>query len=234
MSLRWAYTIHPNLGWFQDFADDLSTGDIVILQDLEDDRPTAFAWSSPHLNELDKPADVADRAAALKALFDGSLFLSRKDYIPIEFDSLVSLNDDASVRVGTGSPLVAPFSANLPAAQGAKNFVSTSIALARRDSTVANILGFLGVNGPTWITLYGLGDFLKHARADVAELAGVSASKIALFERTANNFAAIGPFARHGDLGWQPPRNPMSLEQARTIILLAVRNFVDKRAAGRP
>jgi hypothetical protein len=64
----------------------------------------------------------------------------------------------------------------------------------------------------------------------VAKAADVSEKEVERFRHTANNPAAIGPFARHGEQGRQPPRIPMTLQDARNLILPAVGKFLDERA----
>ena len=95
------------------------------------------------------------------------------------------------------------------------------------------MLLFLGVNSPTWIALYALKDFIVKAGWDeeqTAAAAQVTAADIVRFRATANNFAAIGPLARHGELGWKPPSNPMKHEEATKLILNCVRAFFSSRA----
>lgn len=104
--------------------------------------------------------------------------------------------------------------------------------LARFDSPSRALLQFLGFNGPTWITLYGLLDFMKNAGmsdADVANAAGSSVTQLKKFTGTANNFTVLGPFCRHGPKGWIPPANPMTLEDAAKLILPAAKRHLKNR-----
>lgn len=104
--------------------------------------------------------------------------------------------------------------------------------LAREDEVARGMLQFMGANGCTWITLYGLLDFMRTGGMKVAQIAGVTGSTeadIKRFTHTANNFAAIGPLCRHGELGRQPPTVPMRLHEAATLLLPAVRVFLRDR-----
>ena len=114
-----------------------------------------------------------------------------------------------------------------------RHLVSTSLFLAHFDETVKHMLVFLGVNGPTWISLYAIKDFIVKAgwnEKRMAEGACVEESEIKRFRQTANNFEAIGPFARHGEKGWRPPCDPMTLEEAQVIICNCVEAFFKERA----
>jgi len=105
--------------------------------------------------------------------------------------------------------------------------------MSRTDELTRGMLRFLGVNGPTWITLYALKDFMKRGGMDEPKLAlaaGVSLDEVKRFRHTANNPASIGPFARHGPQGHKPPAVPMTLPEAKRIILTAAGKFLDQRA----
>ncbi len=107
------------------------------------------------------------------------------------------------------------------------------IFMARNDALTLDMLRFLGVNGPTWITLYALKDYMNSGGWDevkVAAAAGVTVKEVERFRHTANNPAAIGPFARHGNQGHKAPAKPMTLGEARMIILTAGGKFLDERA----
>jgi len=234
--LRWSFLLTPNASWFESFAMQLSGPDISILMDHEDDKPTAFAWSSRHLSDLATPEEVKDRATALKALFDGAMYVYMPGkYRPLQLGELYDLDEDRRLGyLGEGDPLVAPFSPTSiawryrPSVSPMEHPVSRWIFLARHIDVAKHLLQFLGVNGITWISLYAALDFLKSNKADAAALAKASQAQMKRFTHTANNFSAIGPFARHGDLGQEPPQNPMSLDEASKLVLAAVRGYLEQ------
>lgn len=241
--LKWAFLINPAYSWFESFVDQISSPDLVFIVDTEDDKPNAYALSSPHFNELTATTDVVRRAVSLKAVLDGAFYLNRgKDFFPFKLLQLVHLDDSCryEFRENGYEVIAAPFSAN------SSNWISTwrsprtpfntfeaaMLFLAREDESSRGLLQFLGLQGCTWISLYALLDFLKTGGLsinEIAVLANTSEAEIRRFTHTANNFSAIGPLCRHGDLGQQPPKNPMRLTEAAEILLPATRKHLLQR-----
>ncbi len=249
---KWKLLINPGYSWFRSFAEDFSSPDLCFLEDVEDDRPPVFWLTSRHLAELTEPEDVYDRAYALKVILDGALHLGVGSlfgrYHPFDLQELWSLSPDGRPErphsAGGEEPnfMAQPFSSNwrtwIPEWRDFESpfnrFESAMMWMARVDDLTRGMLQFIGANGVTWISLYGMVDFMRTSGktpADIVTLAKSSKKKLDLFMRTANNFAAIGPFCRHGDLGDEPPKNPMKLEEARQIVFGATREFLEQRLA---
>lgn len=242
-SLRWQFPISANYSWFDSFAHNNAAGDdFTIIRDVEDDMPPAYGWASHHLDDLTDPQAVLDRAVALKALYDGAMVISHGHHRQ-PFTELYDVTERTTIRDVAGDFLSYPFSARQIARTGssadfdnaiAAGVVASWIFLARYDDAARGILAFLGVNGPTWISLYACKDYVaKQGGWDESQMALATGKPKAEFERfrqTANNAAAIGPFARHGELGWKPPLNPMTLEEASDLIRLTVRRFLRQRS----
>lgn len=242
-TLRWQFPISGNYSWMESFADNNAAGDdFTIIRDVEDDKPPAYAWASRHLDDLEDIRLVLDRAAALKALYDGAMVvLYGHHHQPLtELWDAVGRERIAEVD---GDVLASPFStrqitrtSGLAGFERAKaaGLVAKWLHLARTDEAARGILAFLGVNGATWISLYACKDYIaKQGGWDEDRMASATGQPKAEFERfrqTANNAAAIGPFARHGEVGWQPPANPMRLEEASDLIRKTVRHFLGHRS----
>jgi hypothetical protein len=236
-SYRWAFQITPNYSWWESWTNRHCGSEICLLVDEMDAQPTQFLFASRHLEDLDDPQDVADRATALKALMDGALLIQKSDFRPFPLENLFG-PDNRRCGLFEGNPLVDPFSKELLAKPltyvfgDLRNQTDRLLFQSRHDRTTRDMLSFMGVNGPTWIALYAMRDYMKKNGWDDAKIGAASltsANDVSLFARTANNPAAIGPLARHGDQGHAPPLKPMSLEDARNVILSAVAAFLDER-----
>lgn len=232
--LEWTFHLDVNYAWIESFVSRYSGIDVVIISDEQDAGPTQYSWSSPHLNGLTDSAEIGNRAAALKALFDGAMLVSREGDFrsspasrPIEYLS-GDIND---------FQLRAPFepfcgdwaSWTFKSIENpTRHPVSLFLFLAHFSATAKQMLIFLGANGVSWISLYALKDFMGNegwSEDDMATAGGVPVGEIKRFRATANNHAAIGPFARHGEVGWLPPSNPMTLDEAEAVILKCVKGF---------
>lgn len=236
---KWAIQIASNYSWFESMVDRHNAVDVGFLVDTYDAQPNQYAIVSHHLDDLGTPNEVIDRAMALISLLDGALFLQHGEYAGMHTAGLVDLDSGHRYPFADGSVLVAPFSAKwsaaaIPASYGDLRLpAERMLFMARTDDLTCDMLRFLGVNGPTWITLYALKDYMKRGgwdEARVANAAGVPEKEVERFRRTANNPASIGPFARHGEQGHRPPPVPMTLQDARGLILTATGKFLDARA----
>jgi len=237
--LRWTFNMNVNHAWIGAFVDNYPGGDIVIISDHWDGSPTNYLWSSPHLNDLDDPAEIGSRAAALKAIYDGAMYVHRLgDYHVWPMERPIERHDVTLENLELRFPFE-PFSEEWSSwmfetvEDPHRNPVSLYLFLAHYSDVVKSMLLFLGANGPSWISLYALKDFMEQAgkkEADLAKAVGVPLSALQLFRATANNFAAIGPFARHGEVGWLPPKDPMRLVDATKLILRCAAAFLEDEA----
>lgn len=242
MKRIWGYEVTPAYGYHDSFAQSFTSPHLTLIS-LDDDQPAQYFWASSHLDDLHNEKEVHERALALKAVFDGALNLCAPEYLPFRLGPLVNLEEErwcGSMDLDA-PPTTSPFSLNwstwnYPRTSTHSPFLSpiTSLVfLAANDPVSNDMLRFIGFNGPTWVTLYAMRDFIRQhfnrSEADIASATGKKDNDAKLFTHTANNFAAIGPLARHGDQGWQPPANPMTLTDARKLILGAVKAELNRR-----
>ncbi|PZP47860.1 MAG: hypothetical protein DI601_02275 [Azospirillum brasilense] len=240
---RFHYWLRPGTSWFESFADKFFSPDIYIWGEEGDAPPSAFAWAPPHLNDVSSRQELVDRSAALKAVFDGAMYIVRgPDYLPPDLTHLTAEHpeDETFVR---GLPDVAdvtvePFSARHTGAKAEQlrnplqHPVSTMIFLARYDDVTRAILKFTGVQGLSYITLYAYRDWMKSGGWDDARIAieaGWSKSQLNDFTGTANNPAYLGPFCRHGGTA-NLPKRPVPLKDADPAMRKALRAFLSERA----
>jgi hypothetical protein len=105
------------------------------------------------------------------------------------------------------------------------------LALAEDDVKARAVLAFLGIP-PTWHSLYAaldvvLKDRRTRGRAGVKDWGGVSLHRLKQFTRTANSWRAIGVLARHGP-EYQPPKEPMTFEDAKELVRHIVECWLDQ------
>ncbi|WP_326522957.1 hypothetical protein [Sphingomonas sp.] len=239
MKHKWAIQVASNYSWFESLVDRHNPVDVGFLVDTYDAQPNQYAIVSHHLDDLTDEREVIDRATALVSLLDGALHLQQSHYAGMHTIDLVDLDTEYRSSFADGSVLADPFSSKWSMAQIPQSYgqlrlpTERMLFMARTDELTRDMLRFLGVNGPTWITLYALKDYMKRGGWDenmVATAAGVPDNEVVRFRRTANNPAAVGPFARHGEQGHEPPKVPMALGEASKLILSATGKFLDQRA----
>lgn len=236
---RWAIPISANYSWFESFVERQNPVDIGFMVDTVDAQPNQYSIVSSHLDDLDDIDAAASRAVALISLLDGAMHLQDGNYAGMYPREIMDLQASGKRALEEGDAMTSPFSQAQIAGKipgGCGDLIRPLerwVFMARHDALTLDMLRFLGVNGPTWITLYALKDYMKSGGWDevkVAAAAGVTAKEVERFRHTANNPAAIGPFARHGNQGHKAPAKPMTLGEARKIILTAGGKFLDNRA----
>jgi hypothetical protein len=230
--LKWTFDLEVSHASIQGFLDSYVPRaiDFIIIEEAEDHGQSSYCWSSPHLNELTDLSQIVLRAGALKALYDGAMLVHtrgrhiiRPSHGPIELHARGALS-----FVHPSEPFCSDWQQwrYKPDENPVDHFVSASLFQARYDETIRSILILLGNQNADWISLYSTLDSLKHVGWDEKKLArdiGRSAKEFELFMRTANNSSALGPAARHGQKGWVPPDNPMSLTDAQALIFECIR-----------
>lgn len=240
--LKWWYTIHPNTSWFGSFARSFFSPDIRLWPEDTDGEPQYYGWGSHHLSDAVSPNDLSDRTAALKALFDGAMYLAYgPDYHP---PRLTGLSDESGGSSGYLSGLqhepdvrAEPFSITHLASQSEKhrnplnNRVASLLFLARFDQVTKDLLKFVGVQGLTYVSLYAFTDWMKSEGWDdkrIATEASWSNGKLRDFKGTANNPAYLGPFCRHGGTS-VPFQRAIPLGDAQEPLRKAIMAFLSER-----
>lgn len=84
----------------------------------------------------------------------------------------------------------------------------------------------------SWMELYKVYEIVRESGVlhIAAQAAGLVPSDVKRFTHTANHPEASGDDGRHARSQQRPPRNPMSIEQARDLVSRLVRAWLDSLA----
>ncbi len=104
--------------------------------------------------------------------------------------------------------------------------------LASIPGDVENVLRICSEKNATWTELYKILENVTNSSDPVAK-GWATRSRIALFKRTANSQPAIGDEARHGPSNQDPPKTPMKIGDARTLIYEIVRSWISLEVSAR-
>lgn len=102
------------------------------------------------------------------------------------------------------------------------------------DSAARRALQFIGLRG-NWLSLYkayevveeDIGGKKNEARRKIEENGWATRTEQTRFRRTANGYDVIGDEARHGVQTEEPPRNPMTYNEARHFVRSLVRRWLN-------
>lgn len=93
--------------------------------------------------------------------------------------------------------------------------------LALMNDAIANVFRILAGGTLDWVNLYRIFEIIGGdvGRSDsIATNGWATKESMRLFKHTANSPGALGIDARHGAETTQPPTNPMTISEARTLI----------------
>lgn len=101
---------------------------------------------------------------------------------------------------------------------------------ARENEQVKDLMKLFN-REDTWGNLYRILEFVEDNldeddEESVVDKGWISGNKRELFKRTANNRISTGDDARHGYEKHQPPRNPMPINEARTLIYNIIKKWL--------
>ncbi|MBX6743396.1 MAG: hypothetical protein IRY87_15285 [Acetobacteraceae bacterium] len=242
---RWVGQILANSSFLDSLAERSAGFDVRLWAEHEDDRPPAFFWASPHLDVLTDPILVRNRAAGLRALWHGVLYVVIGfDYSPLRVSSL-SDEHNRLADIELGDPYTQPYApellgvgwrATFDARDPLANAVDLALALARYDHGSRDRLQALGIEGPTLTSLFRLyEDMTKVERWDddrVDREGDAKAPVAKRFRGTVNNPFHSGAASRHGGPGSSPmAQTPVTLAEAAPVILKAYHRYLLARAA---
>ncbi|MHB8286058.1 MAG: hypothetical protein ACYDD1_15470 [Caulobacteraceae bacterium] len=243
MGSDWVADITAN-SWRLDNLAHRSTGyDVRLWVEEDDSAPRFYFWASPHLDVSTDVKVVQDRAAALRALWHGVLYVHYENYTPLRL-SVLHRDNCPIADFELGDPNSDPFAPEVLSRPRRKlpswenpldDNVELAMALARHDLGVRHRLQALGISGVTMPTLFLLHDDMakvaKWSNDDIDKYGEADTPVAQRFQATVNNPTASGPQSRHGGPGTKPSKAaPASLAEARPVILKAYGRYLMKRA----
>lgn len=197
-----------------------------------------FAFSY-HIDELDDPEHIACRLFSLQTLLNGALRLTWNDngFLPVKFTNFAECGGGAHYEVHASNIESDPFSPNAeidkfehPMFPAKGQFSSRILSVCKRDEAFRSLVflvGLISTNSSlekimTWGTLYKIYDSVKfHSKRNGYNVESFGDSKrINQFTAACNNSLLLGAFARHGDMGWEKPKNAITdIDEAINLII---------------
>ncbi len=228
MEIKWRFSLSPI------YNPDLSTlaadlghcnANFNILC-LEDDNGPYYEFNSDLLDELSEPNEVHKSAIQLKQLLDGILFLTfeERTCLPTLGDLY---NDDKRIIYEKALPAYHfEFEKYLNSEYKATaKPVAHLLELAKTEKHLRELLYILGapISFRQLFIAFETTQTLLNGDVAFKNLMGTELNRrISLFTNVANNYQAIGIEARHRDLTRALPKEEMSLDEAKNIIVAMV------------
>ena len=199
----------------------------------------AFILKSTEFNLLKDADDVRNRAIEIVSLINGAARLALEMPKPLAVDHVVKVNDDGtheSFFTGSGGITMGGSGIlSFVAADGTVQEIHQAdpipvwVATARHDTNVAKVLRLLGAGTYDWVNLYRIYEVIE---SDVKGISNIVkkgwATKRAIkrFKHTANSPAITENDSRHGKETKRPPRDPMALAEAKSLVKTIIHNWL--------
>jgi len=107
--------------------------------------------------------------------------------------------------------------------------------IALSSSSVKDVFELIRFGELDWVNLYKIIEIIEDdvgGGVSLERKKWVQAQSIRLFKRTANCRRAIGSQARHGHQRFEPPRTPMTLAGAQSLIKMITRAWLQENISG--
>lgn len=214
-----------------------SSPDLEVVEDKG-----KYYLKSSEFNSLTDASKVRTKAKKSLEFINGAMKIKSSDFQPVSIGGIERTEDDRprtqyilpeSIRERS------KVSGNLSVVKaGPREEEETTkrvitpeswVMLAKQDKNVAKVLRFFSKE-LTWDNLYKIWEAMEEDQGNKIFLKGwASEKKIERFTRTANSYLAIGDKARHAHEKNLPPKKPMKLSEAESLIRTIVNSWISEK-----
>ena len=205
-----------------------------------------YLLSSTEFEALNESEKIREKALEFLEFINGAAKLLLDSRNPIEMDALYRRHADGrrDTYIFT-EPAEVHFRGIAPSITVSRLDGSTEtyhpadpipkwIGLASKDEAVASALRLLSCGALDWVNLYRIFEVIM---TDCQGLNGIvskgwaTKKALTLFKHTANSPTAIGTESRHGTENNKPPPKPMTLSEAKSLIIGIVQPWLHEKLA---
>ena len=192
-----------------------------------------YYLKSSGFNSLINNSEVQKKAKELLELINGAVKIKMPNYRLVNIDAVVEIDEEGqhhrhttlkaepiSVRVKTSARVeITKPGLSYEEQEGNKTtWEETWVTLAEKYEEVKKVLRFF-TKELSWDNLYEIWEVIEEDQGSkVFKKGWASEKKVERFTQTANSEGAIGDEARHALKRFRPPKKPMKLSEAESLI----------------
>lgn len=199
-----------------------------------------FYLRSDEFESYTEPRAVLDRAIELVSILNGIAQIEIQNWENVTVAGVARQEPDGKrTRFLFAEPMRgrSRMSGNLTItrADGSKksshdNTFEAIADLVTRDANVTRVLRLFGSGMHTWVNLYKIYEIIEsEIGREIVNRGWVNKDTIRNFKHTANSVSSAGDDARHGKELSAPPRSPMLLSEAESLIGKLLKNWLRSR-----
>jgi len=232
--MEWEVQIKGNSTDLQELSKSVVGPDLEIINKNE-----KYYLKSIRFESLSTPDEVRNDVEELLALINGAAWLAIDARTPLHAVSIARVREDGGRDFcrdyENTLELRDTFSTTHTRSDGTvesrypADQVPGWIRIAQQNPDVAKAFRLLGAGNLNWVNLYRLYEIIKKDIGGIEEIVNrgwATKKSLKRFKHTANSPDAIGDDARHGKQPTKPPKNPMALGEARSLLKLILHNWL--------
>ena len=205
-----------------------TTPELCIQKDGEN-----FLLKSEDYESCVSSDDVKNIASEILNNLNAGIALSLDSQKKIDIAGIIQIGDDGrrhcfieiSSSYLTLGPTLLMIGENIHPADPIPRWIK----IAHKDAKVAKAFNFIVADFNSWNSLYKILEVLKEDQFKLVRNGSCHENKISDFKRTANCYETIGIDARHAKENQAPPKNPMSLSQAKSFIKMLLHEWLREK-----
>src|SRR3990172_4962349 len=223
----------------QELSKSLNSPELCVIK--EEDQ---YYLKSTSFNHLMNAGEVGEKAQEILTLINGASKLVLGTRKPLTMGVVLKIKDDGSREgfafVSETITLRETFGVAKILQDGTVQEVHQAdpitdwIKVAQGDENVAKVLRLLGNFDYDWVNLYRIYEVVEDDVEGIPKITQegwATETAIRRFKHTGNSVGAIGDEARHGIETTQPPKNPMTFSEAKSLIETILHNWLRSKVS---
>ncbi len=230
--MEWMVCIKGEHFVLKELSKSLASPELSVIKEENE-----YYLKSRCFNQMSNADEVRNKADELLSLINGASKLVLRARKPIKIHSVVYIGDDSKRKrtyfdLGLEIPIHSQVSVVV---NGVEQEIHQAdpildwINVAQVNVNVAKVLRLLSNFGYDWVNLYRIYEVIEDdvkGSSKVIQEGWATEAAIRRFKSTANSAGAAGDSARHGKDTTQPPKNPMTFSEAKSLIETILHNWL--------
>lgn len=232
--MNWEVQIAGDVTDLKELSKSLKDDELRVME-----RDDQYFLVSVKFYELATSEEVTSTATEILQLLTASARLALGGRTPIEIVNIARIRGDGGKDIFVSASETAHardmFGIEIHRKDGTVEVFNPAdkvpdwIRIGLSDEKVAKVLRLFGANEHDWVSLYRLYEVIEDDIGGIEKITGkgwITKTLVKRFKHTANSPSVVGDTSRHGKESTSPPKNPMNLAEAKSLIEVILHNWL--------